>query len=80
MIIGLNLNELPHPINRDNDGKASWVVMQGDKYLVTGVDRNGRRFRLCFDSWRQAVGINVWRGTKWLVRGGKRYRIASFYN
>lgn len=62
------------------DGKASWKQLKGDKYMVTGVDRNGKRFRMTFDNWPQARMINVYRGNKWLLRGSHRYLIQSVSN
>jgi hypothetical protein len=62
------------PITKVN-GRAEWEHLDGDSYLVTGVDRNGKRFTIRASSWRYASGINVWRGNKWLVRDGKRYLI-----
>jgi hypothetical protein len=57
-------------------GKSKfWDQKEGYKYLVTGVDRNGKRFRLCYTNWVMAQGINLWSGRRWLVRDGKRYLI-----
>ncbi len=67
------------PVQHAN-GKAVWTHIPGDKYLVTGVDRNGRRFRQVWSAWQQASGINLWRGTKWLLRNGKRHRISTTTN
>jgi hypothetical protein len=61
-------------------GSASWTHEKGDEYLVTGVDRSGKRFRRACASWALARGINLWRGTKWLVRNGKRYKISTTTN
>jgi hypothetical protein len=80
MLIGMNLEDLPPPIHKDNAGQSVWVHLQGDIYLVTGVDRNGKRFRITTNTWQHACGINLWRGTKWLVRGKKRFKIQSVFN
>lgn len=57
-------------------GKSKfWNHKEGDKYLVTGVDRSGKRFRLCYTNWVMAQGINLWTGCRWLIRDGKRYLI-----
>lgn len=61
-------------------GKVTWTANAGDKYLVTGVDTRGKRFRLCFDEWRQAKCINLFRGSRWLLRAGRRYLIQSVSN
>lgn len=62
------------------DGKKTWVHVPGDKYVVTGVDCSGKRFRIETENWHHAKSINVWRGTRWLLRGGKRWMIGSVYN
>lgn len=62
------------------DGKAGWTPQKDDRYMVTGVDVHDKRFRLMYNSWFMAAGINVYRGRKWLVRDGKRYLIQSVYN
>jgi hypothetical protein len=62
------------------DGQVSWSHMQGDHYVVTGVDRDGKRFRMTFDNWKNAHGINLWRGSKWLLRSGKRWLITRVRN
>lgn len=42
-------------------------------YLVTGYDRNGKRFRIVTPSYIHMKGINVWNGSKWEVDvNGKR--------
>ena len=53
-----------------------WDHKEGDKYLVTGTDRSGKRFRLCYSSWIMAQGINLWSGSKWIVRNNKRHLIS----
>lgn len=61
-------------------GQAEWTHLPGDKYLVTGVTRHGSRVHLTFDSWFWARGINVWHGSRWLVRDGKRKLIQRIIN
>ncbi len=68
-----------NPITFAN-GQASWSSRPGDSFLITGKDRNGKRFRIESISWRYTVGINLWRGTKWLIRDGKRFKISTVYN
>lgn len=80
MLIGLRLEELPHPIRTNDDGTVEWTRIQGDRYHVTGVDRAGRRFRIETDNWHHARGINVYRGSRWLVRGGRRFLIHRVTN
>jgi len=62
------------------NGQVSWVHMQGDLYIVTGVDCSGKRFRKIYENWKMAHGINVWSGSKWLLRGGKRWLISRVRN
>jgi hypothetical protein len=62
------------------NGKAEWEHQEGDKYLVVGKDRDGKRFRRENEKWGWIAGINVWNGNKYLVRDGKRYKIQSVNN
>lgn len=55
-------------------------VLEGDTFLVTGVDRNGKRFSRSFKHMTFIYGINLWRGSRWLVRDGKRKLISRVYN
>lgn len=48
------------------------IHRNGDRYIVTGMDRDGRRFRRTFDLPQWALGINLWRGSVWQERNGKR--------
>lgn len=69
------------PVTRSPDGSVSWQHTLGDMYEVTGTLRDGRRFRpLRYSEWVHARGINLWRGSKWLVRDGKRHLIQSVAN
>lgn len=69
------------PIEKNQYNEVSWQPQPGDSYVVTGVLTNGRRFRpIRTDNWAYANGINLWRGTKWLVRNGKRHVIVRYYN
>lgn len=63
------------PITRTPNG-AEWTGQAGDRYLITGTDASGRRFRLVHDSWAWASGVNLYSGSRWLVRDGKRYLIS----
>ena len=40
--------------------------MNTSKYKITGVDRNGKRFRLFTSSYMHAMGINLWSGSVWM--------------
>jgi len=54
-----------------------------DTYEVTGVDRSGKRFKLTFKGEAaefHATGINLWRGSVWRVRNGKRTLIDRVFN
>lgn len=71
---------MDNPITIEN-GKATWQHQDGDVYVVTGVDTRGIRFKpMRYSSWFWANGINLYRGTKWLERNGKRYRIQRVWN
>ena len=35
------------------------------KYKITGVDRDGKRFRIFTNNRIHMIGINVWNGSKW---------------
>jgi len=65
-------------IKKEN-GKAIWTHLEGDTYIATGVDRNGKRFKRT-GPWGFIGNINIWRGSKWLVRNGKRYLIQRAFN
>ena len=41
-------------------------------YIITGVDRQGKRFKITTCSAEHALGINVWQGSKWKLVNGKR--------
>lgn len=68
-----------NPVEIKN-GRASWIELPGDKYVLTGVDRKRRRFRITTENWRYASGINLWRGNLWLLRNGKKWKIQSVSN
>ena len=71
---------MPSPLTKYPDGTVEWVRQDGDQYLVTGVDRNGKRFRRGFPSFHMARCLNAWQGNIWLVRDGRRYRIQRINN
>jgi len=72
--------QLPFLNNRSDNGYTQWNHLPNDKYMATGVNRNGKRFKIVSDSYDYIRGLNLWRGTKWLVRNGKRHRIQSVTN
>ncbi len=49
-------------------------------YHVTGVDRQGKRFRIETSNGMHAMMVNLWRGSVWQVTGGKRKLIKRVYN
>jgi len=65
--------------NYENGNKV-WESKAGDSYLVTGKDKSGKRFRVTYDSWHTANCINLWEGSKWLVRDGKKHLIVRVVN
>lgn len=66
---------------RNGLGEVTWFHLDGDEYIVTGVDTHGKRFKpIRTTSWMHANGINLYRGTKWLERNGRRYRIQKVWN
>ena len=62
------------------NGRSTWVQIAGDEYLATGTDRDGKRFRIKSAQWGHINGINMWRGTKWLLRNGKKHKISTAVN
>lgn len=49
-------------------------------YIVTGLLHSGKRFRLTTTSRMHAFGINLWRGTVWIVENNKRRAIKRVVN
>lgn len=68
------------PILKESDGSAHWKHEEGDTYLATGLDTNGKRFRIMNSSWRYISALNLYRGNKWLYRKGKRYLLQRTTN
>lgn len=53
----------------------------GDGYVVTGRLVTGQRFRpIRTDNQRHALGINLFNGSVWLVRDGKRILVRRVVN
>jgi len=57
-------------------------VAQIKQFEVTGVlYRSNRRFKKVFNSFEQAIMINLWRGSVWArLDSGKRVLISRTYN
>lgn len=57
-------------------------IKDGDKFVVTGLLYNSNKhFKpMTFSNWLQARSINLWRGSRWLLRDGKRTLIETVYN
>ena len=69
-------------VERELPGGGMKMVYErtADTYEVTGVDRSGRRFKYAYSSAFHAMGINLWRGSVWHVRDGKRKLIKRVSN
>lgn len=61
------------------DGRTTWVGEAGDSYLLTGVDMHGKRFTRR-GTYAYLRGFHPMRGSRWLIRGGKRFLIERIYN
>ena len=68
-----------HPISKQGNDR-SWVQRPGDCYVVTGIDRNGKRFVRHETIWGMAASVNLWKGSLWLLRDGNRYLIRTVTN
>lgn len=62
------------------EGTKTWISKPGDTFTVTGVDRSNKRFKITSTSYGYIKGVNVWRGSKWLNRDGKRFLIQRVFN
>lgn len=50
----------------------------GIKYVITGVDRNNKRFVIETETPQH---YNIWKGTLWkLDENGKRKKVKSYFN
>lgn len=69
-----------NPIEHKPDGTAEWEHQEGDIYCATGILRNGKRFQAIRSPlWAYINGLNLFNGSKWLERNGKRYRIQRIF-
>ena len=59
----------------------TWTHQEGDTYVITGRNVKGKRFApILFSNPNLIRCYNVYRGTCWLVRDGKRIRVQTWYN
>ena len=50
-------------------------------YHITGIDKNGKRFKIVTKNRIHAMGINLWHGTVWRVlSNGSRIKIKRVNN
>ena len=59
---------------------TEWYSQETDSYDVTGITVDGKRFKLTTTKWWHANGINLFRGSVWLVRDGKRTLVKRVWN
>ncbi len=51
------------------------------RYEITGVTTQGKRFKLVTTKIIQTIGINLYRGSKWAIDlQGKRHLLTRVYN
>ena len=68
-------------IKRNADGTVEWEAKPDDLYVATGTDPDGRRIKpIRSHSWNHIAGINLYRGSKWLERDGRRFLIQAVNN
>lgn len=60
--------------------QKTWDAMPGDTYEITGVDCYGKRFKRAGMTWAYCQACNIWCGTRWLRRNGKRHKIQEVFN
>jgi len=51
-----------------------------NRYVITGVDVRGKRFKITTSNYIHAMGINLYRGSVWKVEAGKRRLIKRVFN
>lgn len=67
-------------IFRYENNHIVWDYKPGDRYLVIGYYYNSnKKFRKESES-TVILGINLWRGRKYLIRDGKRHLIQKVTN
>lgn len=66
---------------KEVDGKITWTHRPGDRYRATGICPNGKRCKpVESDNWSHVACINLFRGTKWLIRNGQKKVIQTVWN
>lgn len=56
-------------------------IAQIEKFVVTGkLYRSNKRFSNSYDSFNQAMMINLWNGSVWAIINGKRKLIKRVLN
>ena len=51
------------------------------EFHVTGISRDGKRFKLMFNSFQAAININLYQGSVWGVNEkGKRILLKRVFN
>lgn len=58
----------------------AWTHELTDRYVVTGYTRNGKRFRQIHSNPYWAFGVNLYRGSVWLLRDNKRKLLKRVWN
>lgn len=69
-----------NPFHNSKGESRAWAELPDDKYLVTGLDCSGRRFKRYCETWFDCSCINVFNGSKWLIRKDKKHLIQRIYN
>jgi len=50
-------------------------------FIATGVDKNGKRFKIITSSYFHLQCLNLWRGNKWaIMEDNKRVLLSSHWN
>jgi hypothetical protein len=50
-----------------------YTFQKNDTFVVTGILTNGKRFSpIHTDNPHYAFGINLWKGSIWMIRGGQK--------
>lgn len=62
------------------NGQIYWTHKPTDSYLATGKDINGKQFKIASPNYNYVSRINIFNGSIWLVRNGKRIRIRHITN
>lgn len=61
------------------DGRRTWKQQPGDYYLLTGVTDRGSRYSRT-GPYEFLCGFHPAKGSRWLVRDGKRHLIERISN